>query len=492
MKILFVDNFAINFGIALLSAVLKRAGHEVSLATYPLSKWKGIDIYRAPEKYFSFPKIASEIIRSRPAIVAFSVFSPNYMFYKRMAEALRKQCQLPILVGGVLPTLVPELFMENTCCDYLFRGEAEPVIAGLVEKIENGNFQDVPNLAYRSDREGIIYNEMTSFLEDIDSVPFYDKNLYPNIFKSLYILTSRGCPMTCTYCSAGKLSRKIIRPRSPIVRKRSVDCVIQEIKEALQEKPYERIFFYDDIFVGTLPWMEEFSDKYRREIGLPYFCTAVPAIINNENAALLAKSNCINVQIGFQTANDEYKRNVLSRMETKQQVANAIQHLRRHNIGFNLDHIFNLPGETREHIEESLDFYIEHKVHSLSIYFLNYFPDAPITQYAHKTGILNDADYARVMKNELVGEQSYKGTITDEKKSKEQVQFAILFRLLNFLPSRWVKFIFRYKGYKCFPTHRYFYYLISVLVEIKGRGLHFLLIILQLFFSPKNRPRKVE
>ena len=64
----------------------------------------------------------------------------------------------------------------------------------------------------------------------------------------------------------------------------------------------------------------------------------------------------------------------------------AISHLRDAKIRFTLDHILNLPGETEEHIAESMDFYMETKA-KVFIYFLNYYPRSPITRFAHEQGV---------------------------------------------------------------------------------------------------------
>ena len=74
MKILFIDNFSFNFGVASISSVLKQSGHNVELMYYPFFKLRGIDIYRDPGNYFSFEKISNEVIAKKPDIIGFSVF----------------------------------------------------------------------------------------------------------------------------------------------------------------------------------------------------------------------------------------------------------------------------------------------------------------------------------------------------------------------------------------------------------------------------------
>ncbi|MBF0162054.1 MAG: radical SAM protein [Magnetococcales bacterium] len=490
MKILFVDNFILNFGVSYLSAILKEKGHQVELKTFIFSKSADASIYTHPEKYFDFQEIAKGILGRQPDLVAFSVWSPNFQFYKQLAATLRSLGGPPMLVGGVLPTLRPDLFVPDTACDLLFRGEAEPVIEALVQGLVSGHYQQLPNVVYRGSEGQMIQTPMRSYLDNLDTLPIRDHLLYPNHSHALYVITSRGCAMKCSYCSAGSNSRMVVQDNARLVRKRSVESVITEIKSVLKEGPFREIFFYDDFFINNFKWISEFLAAYRQEIGLPFYCLAFPATVTPAIARELAVSGCQGVLMGFQTANAEYKSRVLSRPEPTARVLRAIECLRAEGVRCSLDHIFNLPGETHEDIRLSLDFYIDNKVDSLMIFFLNYFPDSAITSYALQQGILCQEHYERIMRNEMVGEQSYRGTIIDAAKSDEQVRFAVLFRLIPLLPGKLVKYLFHKKWYRYFPTGRAFYYMISGLAVARGMGLRSLLNTLYLAFGLKGmKPR---
>lgn len=483
MKVVFVDNFSINFGLMYVATVAQKAGHEIKLLLYPLSKWHDTDQYQFPEKYYSFEKIALEILAEKPDVVCCSVFSPNFMFFKHLAAVLRQKSRVPVVVGGVLPSLRPDLFLENTDCDFVFRGEAELAIADLLESIySKKNIHSIPNIVYRNEGGAIIENPLSSFVRDLDTLPFYNKRLYPNQSKQLFMLSSRGCPLTCSYCSAGMFSR-ITAGGEKVIRKRTVDAVIAEIKEALKEVSYKEVFFFDDWFIGSVPWLTEFSEKYAKEIALPYYCLAFPSTINERVASLLAKSGCKSVEMGFQIANEKYKETVLKRKESKIAVANAITTLRENGIKVTIDQIFGFPGETKSHIEESLDFFTENRIKSLAIFFLNYYPDSLLSNFAYKNGYLSKEQFDKVLRNEMVGEQSYKGTILNENLAVEKVQLAVLFRFASWLPRRFVKWLLHSNAYCFFPSNRYFYYFVSMVTEMKNRGVRFILMTAFLAFG---------
>ena len=486
MNILFVDNFPVNFGISYNSSVLKNAGHDVQLLNYPLSKWASADIYSQPDNYFNFDKISDRVLERSPDVIGFSVFSPNFQFFQQLTKALKSKSDIPIMVGGVLPSLDPDLFLTNSQCDVVFRGEAEPVINDLVMNIGQGALGQIPNIVYKDEMGLAVRSPMTSYVGDLDDLPFCDKELYDNSSKNLCILTSRGCVMTCSFCSAGEFSKMAAGPGRGVVRKRAVNAVIDEIKAALTQQDYRQIYFYDDFFITSKSWLEEFAEVYRKEINIPYWCEAFPATVNDDIGKLLAYSGCSLVQMGFQTANDDYKKNVLKRPESVEKVERAIGSLSRHDVAFSLDHIFNFPGETDSDFEASLRFYAGNKISSLNLFFLNYYPDSGITKYAKDHGFLSNDVYEKVMRNEMIGEQSFKGTILDEELAENQVKVAFLFRLATILPASLVIWMWKRETYKFFPTNRMLYYLFSGLCELKGRGIMYLYMIIHLSFSASS------
>lgn len=483
MKILFIDNFILNFGVQQLSAVLKAAGHDVALENHLFSKRADADIYTDPQNYFNFDEISRKILDKKPDLIAFSVWSPNFQFYKRLSAKLRSMESPPILVGGVLPSLKPDLFIPDTSCDVLYRGEAEPQIVSLVEAMVKGDYRHFPNIVYRNDAGNRTDNPMSRYLEDLDALPAQDRDLYPNDSDSMYVITSRGCPFKCTYCSAGTNSRIVTPKGKKVIRKRSVRAVINEIKETLAQKSYKEIFFYDDFFITNEEWLQEFEAVYSKEVGLPYYCLAFPSTVNEKIAQSLANSGCKGVLMGFQTANTEYKKTVLQRPEPEAKVLRAIHCLRDKNISVSLDHIFNLPGETREDIELSLHFYIDNKIDSLMVFFLNYYPDSTLTRYAMEQGFLDAKTFNAIMTNELVGEQSYRGTILNPEDSDQQVRWAILMRMVILFPGSFVLWLFRNRFDRFLPTNRTFYYAMSGLAMAKGAGIRALLNTMFLAFG---------
>ena len=348
--------------------------------------------------------------------------------------------------------------------------------------LPNVIYKGLPNIVYRTIHDSVAENDWTSYVDDIDSVPFMDQSLYPIDPQYLSMIGSRGCPMNCTYCASGDFTRLSNRDGSGRIRLRNIDLMIEDLKLAQCTQPRKNVFFWDDYFITSTRRMRDFIEKYKKEVDLPFLCIAFPNMINEEMAELLDYGGCKSVCVGFQTANNDYKFNVLQRREKKESVAEIINLLEKRDIKLRLDHILNLPGETREHIGESLWFYLDNKVPYLTVHFLNYYPESQITQYAHEKGFMSDEKYKLVMKNQIIGEQFFKGTILNEDISKEQVRYAILFKLMTLLPSKVVKSLFKRNIYKIFPTNKLVYYVVSVTAFLKIYGAKELIPTINIFF----------
>ena len=139
MNIQFVDNYPLNLGVMSISSVLKKGGFNVNLSLYPFSNLVSIDLYRNPCRYFDFDKIAHEICDRKPDVIGFSVFSSNYQFFLNVTKAIKNISNIPVMVGGVFPSIVPKLFMEDTLCDVVFRGEADLIACELFENVAKRN-----------------------------------------------------------------------------------------------------------------------------------------------------------------------------------------------------------------------------------------------------------------------------------------------------------------------------------------------------------------
>ena len=212
------------------------------------------------------------------------------------------------------------------------------------------------------------------------------------------------------------------RSKGKWVRWRSVDDVIQEIKEVITKYGGKFVYFQDDIFIMNRPWLKEFSEKYKKEINLPFHCHVRPNTVDEKTADLLKEAGCYSVHMALEAA-DDYIRNIIIKREMdKETVYKACRLLNERDIKIMLQNILGLPESSLETDLETLKMNIKCKpLYAWCSKFQPY-PKLPLTEYAISHGLL-EGDY-----NDI-GAKFFETTIVklDNKKQVEHLQklFAI-------------------------------------------------------------------
>ncbi len=348
-RIVFVYPDFENLGAEYLMAVCREAGHEVDFVGYQA----GNPFFGRKTRGLRFEQVAASIARKEPHIAAFSCVTDNYQFQLSCARALKKiMPEVTVLFGGIHPTAVPERVLENEEVDGLAIGEAERSLVDFLER-GGGNTrftlpeEPVEGIVFK--REGRLFGEIKEgpLIEDLDSLPFPAKDV---VLKELgdqplgyFIMTSRGCPYNCSFC----FNSFFLKTRgNKAIRQRSVENVIEELLWAKSQFGIDYVAFWDDSFTSSKKWIREFGGLYRREIGLPFYCNAIPRFINPDVADALSEAGCTYVQLGVQSLSREICTEVLNRRWDRDNIAEAVKLLKRAGIMVQVDHMLGLPGDT--------------------------------------------------------------------------------------------------------------------------------------------------
>ena len=303
-------------GVASLSAVLTQEGHQTTLIhiTQPMNKTDFID----------------RVKKENPELIGLSSTSPMFPLVKKFASWLvEAKMEVPTICGGIHPTIAPEESIGVEGIDMICRGEGEAPLVELCRKIENNEeINNIPNLWIKRDST-IIKNPLRPILEDLDKLPFPERNIfnYHNLYAEragrMSFLVSRGCPYNCTYC-CNHLLRNIYKSEGKPIRFRSVDNVIAEIKEVLEHYHFIKIVnFDDDILFLKRQWAEEFTEKYSREIKLPFICNHRANLVDKAVVELLKKAGCCHIKFGIESGNAYICNEILNRSLTSEQIKNA-------------------------------------------------------------------------------------------------------------------------------------------------------------------------
>jgi radical SAM superfamily enzyme YgiQ (UPF0313 family) len=441
-----------NPGIEYLSAVLKKAGHRTSLAFDPaLFNTFHLMNDRLRKVFDHREELVDRILDSHPDLIGISSLSEDYGWGCMMAERIKKKKDVPIIFGGKHPTSVPDIVIKEDFIDYVCVGEGEEAMVELADALKEGkDTTSIPNIWAKRNGE-IFSNEPRKLIQDLDSLPFADKDIFYDEhkgFSRIYtISSSRGCPHACTYCH-NSLLRRIYEGKGPYLRRRSVDNVIEELKLAQKKYNIKKVYFLDEIFVYDIKWLREFVEKYKKSLGLPFGCEVYSTFVNEEVVALLLSAGCLAVDMGIQTISEDLRKRNLRRAGTNEQIKTALKLFKKTKIFMYVGVIIGLPEQTQDEVLEMARFFNRHRPDMILTSWLRYYPRTEIIEIAKKCGDLAEEDVARIEKGKEFTPFVRKGHTFD----KDLGKIANLILISPIIPGFLMDFIINRKLYHFFPS----------------------------------------
>lgn len=369
-----------HIGTAYLAAVLLKNKHEVKLLDMRFG-YRYSYLLRILEKF-------------KPDFVGVTSTSVEHKKAYRLIENLKKS-GFKVIIGGPHASVMLKKILEDTKTDYAIKGEGEETIIDFLNNL--GKPEKVKGLIWRNKKGEIIENEDRERIQDLDKIPFPAFELFEldkYMDKKLPIVTSRGCPYRCTYCSIFFTMGHKFRMRSP-------ENVVGEI-ERWYKKGYRYFSFNDDCFTFNLERAEKICDLIV-ERGLKIKWDLRNGIrIDNINEQLLRKmkkAGCTYVAFGVESANQ----NVLNKMRkgvTVEQAKNAIMLADKVGIKKGAFFIIGLPGDNMETFKQSLDFALSLPLDEVRFYNAIPYPGTELFSWIKKNGkflqpldrYLNNAD----------------------------------------------------------------------------------------------------
>lgn len=326
-------------GLGYIGAMLERHGHEVRILDLSVERWKkGFSGYDA---------------------VGITSLTPTYPKARRIAESIREQDpDMPLIIGGPHASFLGEEAFETF--DYAVRGEGEYTFLELLEALEEGRSpRGVRGLTYRDDGR-ILRNPDRPFIEDLDTLPFPARHLF-NLRAGGYmkmegdvvasVVSSRGCPFGCSFCSTSRLTGLRWRARSP-------GNVGDELEEVGERYGYRSMAFVDDNFSLDPRRVERICDEImERGLRLKWGCMSrVDTTVKNPRTVRkMAEAGCIRVYMGIESANQAVLESYRKRTNIEM-IKKAINILRDNGIGVIGSFILGEIRETREMVERTIKF----------------------------------------------------------------------------------------------------------------------------------------
>jgi anaerobic magnesium-protoporphyrin IX monomethyl ester cyclase len=338
-------------GLLYLSSHLKRKGMQVGVFD---------GTFRTLEDF------ADALDRHRPPIVGIAV---NLMTKRNVLRmiALAKRRRARVILGGPDPPHHAASYLEAGA-DVVVIGEGEQTLEELVEVMRSSAFAagqagdaelaKISGIVFKAADGTIVRTPARPLIPELDAQPYPDRDAidlpaYLNAWRERHgigtvsLITARGCPYTCTWCSRSVFGETH--------RRRSVANVADEVEAIVDRYHPERLWYADDVFAIHRSWTIGYAaELQKRKLRLPFECISRAERIDDEVAAALASLGCFRVWIGSESGSQRIL-DAMKRKVSVQQVHDAAARLRRHGIEVGMFIMLGYDGEQMEDLQATVD-----------------------------------------------------------------------------------------------------------------------------------------
>lgn len=334
-------------GIASLAAALRAEGFDVCMADLHDAGWE---------------EVAGILAGSGADVVGISFFTFGRVNAMRTASLTRRMLPCAtVIAGGPHATFFPDQVLSGGCVDVVVMGEGETAMVELAAALEKGaDFRNVPGIAYRQGQTTLT-SAHRAWTENLDAFPFpsyesFDLSQYkspeiPSCYQSLigtHVITSRGCPFSCRFCSVNRFFNGRWAFRSP--------CnVVDELEFLVDRFGVRHVYFSDDLFTlrpeRAIGICREILD---RRLDLVWMAETRVDCVDGELLGWMRRAGCYRVYYGVESGSPKILTAINKRF-TVRQVADAFAMTHRAGIEPCCFLMVGNPGETPETITQTVE-----------------------------------------------------------------------------------------------------------------------------------------
>jgi radical SAM superfamily enzyme YgiQ (UPF0313 family) len=353
------------FSLSSLSAYIKPQGHQTLIydadhAGHPVDMTSQelldafplyLEGYRNPEH--PVWREAEEVMREfRPDLIGLTYLSTK----KGAVEVLTRTAKrlfpdVPVVLGGSHASFLPESSLEQTGADFVVIGEGEETLSELIRFIETGDtcYSNILGLAYRHPSGSIAKTAPRPLISDLDSLPIPDRESLHRLdsYRSDdmgMIMTSRGCPFSCTFCSSLWGQR---------VRHRSISNILSEIRYLHERFGTRNIYFKDDTFTADRNWVLAFCEALKKtNLPISWECLTRIELVSEDLVLRMRESGMFNLKIGIETGSERLLR-ATNKKISLDQIKRGAAVLNQMGQKWSAFFMLGYPDETEEEIRMS-------------------------------------------------------------------------------------------------------------------------------------------
>lgn len=346
-KYKFMGVIAPPLGIAYMAGVLQENNIDV-------------EILDASAEDMDFKDVEKELLKRKPDLVALTALTPTIGRALETARVVKETLPDSIVVmGGYHPTFNFIETLEDENVDIVIRGEGEYIMLNLVQALENqSSLHDVKGIVFEDkNSKEIVVNPEAPLIQDLDELPFPALNLLPMKKYRLLdmdthmttMITTRGCPMQCSFCSSAAMHGKKIRERS-------VENIVDEIEYLKTNYDIDTIAFMDDTFTLKKRKVMAICDEIlKRNIEIMWGCTSRVDTLDEKLLKKMKEAGCITIFIGVESA-DQQQLDNMCKNTTIAKIENAFKIAHKLKIRTIASVALGMPGDTKEIMNKTVKF----------------------------------------------------------------------------------------------------------------------------------------
>jgi anaerobic magnesium-protoporphyrin IX monomethyl ester cyclase len=373
-----IEGYTIPFGILSLAAVIQRDLPETS-----------VTVVDGRAENLSPAALLDRILKTKPELVGISSFTYCINDTLLLSKWIKKAApDIKIILGGVHVTQLPDEAIKDDDVDFVIRGEGEYSLRDL---IAGHNLDDIKGLVYKDKNNQVRMHPEFGIVDVLDELPAiaYDlvdmSKYYPTAgqchrFPASAMITSRGCPGRCIYCSSSVSGKK--------VRYRSAKNIINEIKLLINNYGIKEIVFMDDVFTSNKDRLLEFCQMVHDEkMDIIWDCSSRVQHVDEEVLPIMRRAGCSQLSFGVETGDENVLKSI-KKGQTLDHVRKKVRLSKKAGIETRSSFILGFPSDTIESMKKTIDFAIELSPHLVSFYIATPFPGTEMYDWAVKNNKL--------------------------------------------------------------------------------------------------------
>lgn len=365
-------------GLGYIARYISDAGHEVK-------------VFDPEVECGDFDEHCEFIKKEKYDLLGISALINKYDYVRRLTEESKKyHPHSKVILGGNITGPIWELLLKKSKIDVAVFGEGEETVVETINALENGDgLKGVKGIAFNHKGKPF-RTELRPPITNLDEIPFPAYEFFPMEKylttpgklsrrgfgkRDLSMITSRGCPYSCTFC---------YRPEWEKVRHRSVDNVLSEIRYLMDNYRMDAVTFNDELTLRSKKYAYKLCDVLEKT-GIYWGCVGRVNIVDEKLLRRMYETGCKWITYGIESGSES----ILKEMKKNAKVEKAKKAViwtKKAGIGTNPTFIIGYPSETRETVMESVDFMKETGLHPDSIFFATPYPGTELYNDAVKNG----------------------------------------------------------------------------------------------------------